>query len=468
MKMKFKGLKKKCIDEKYFEAIKYMSHTLTGSVRTSFIKIICQYNIYLGAMCATTCEYDQKLDHYIKTNLNRFFDKKQVSYYDKKTGQNYTYTKVPGKKDIERFMLASYEIGNFKAIKWVIHNYVININTLIKVAQRVSEAELVDLFSAISKSINQDKMGTICRVRTIPTQKNNEHAQRLLKFYWYENKQIFTYLADSFGWLSDLGSRCKYGERIYAKCFEGAENSIAFNDMVINALDVNYQKGLERLFKIIADYASEEVKKNLYMLFYMKLQHRFPIYKTDYKVLGNVQTIDKREQYLGMKILRGIVRENCSSWINVFDLIYYFPQRSDIDITTSSGEVSRNVYPMNRYLEHYPDTSLKKVIYTYFKSEYVSRIYLDDFVMLVASCYNVRINDICNALNDFNDIGHVFQRGSLSYFKHKWKTLKYPVTTEKVQLGEKYQILYEDYDYIGHRFHVSVKNTVIFETNKDK
>ena len=458
MTMKFKGLRQKCLDEKYYEALKYMSHILTGSDRSYFIKQICRYNIYLGAICATTCEYDETLDHYIKAILNHFFDEKQISYLDKKTGEKAVYTKILGKKDIECFILASYEIGNFKAIKWAIYNYTININTLIKLGQRVSDAELVDLFYTISKSTNQDKMKIMCKVRTASSQKNNERAQRLLKFYWYKNRQIFTYLADSFGWLSDLGSNCKYGERIYAKCFEGADNSIAFNNVIINAMDVNYREGLERLFRIITNYGGSAVKKNLYMLFYMKLQNRFPVYKTDYKALENVQILDKREQHLGMKVLRGIIREDCSAWINVFDLIYYFPQRGNVDITTSTDKVSRNTYPLDRYLEIYSNTNLKKIVYAYFNSEYKVRIYLDDFVMLIVSLCNAKIVDICNALNGYVDIGYVIQRGPLSYFKHSWKTLQYPVTAEKVQLKEKYQIIYEDYDYIGRRFHVSVKD----------
>lgn len=87
-----------------------------------------------------------------------------------------------------------------------------------------------------------------------------------MKFYWYENKQIFTYLADSFGWLSDLGSRCKYGERIYAKCFEGAENSIAFNDMIINALDVNYQRDWNAYLKLLPIMLAKRSRK-IYICF---------------------------------------------------------------------------------------------------------------------------------------------------------------------------------------------------------
>ena len=466
MKMKYTGLKQKCLDEKYYEALKYMSHTLAGKDRTQFIKQICKFNIYLGAICATTCEYDRDLDRHIRYILNCYFNEKQVSYYHKNTGQIYTCTKVLGKYDIERFLLASYEIDNFKAIKWTVHNYMINENTLIKIAQKVTESEFVDLLNAISKSSNKDKMSMMCRMRSVPSQKNNEQAQKLLKYYWYEDRQIFTYLADSFGCLPDLDSDRKYGEMIYAKCFEEVDNSIAFNNVIINSINVNYREGLERLFRIINCYGSEEVKKNLYILFYMKLQNKFPIYKTDYKALEGVKTINKREVYLGNKTIGGITRENCSSWINVFDLLFYFPKRQEMsifnkwkcmEITAYTEDATRNTYPLHIYLESYPDTSLKKIVNAYFNSDYVSTIYLDDFVMLITSLCNVAIPEICGTINEFCDVGKVFQRGSLSYFIHKCKTLGPPVTSDEVQFGEEYQIIYEDYDYIEHRFHVSVK-----------
>ena len=454
MSLKLKAIRNKCKEEKYYEAIKYMAHTLNGNERYMFIKQVCKYNLYLGAICATTCEYEKKIDAYIKTQLNDFFKEKQVRYYDKKTGQNYEYTKKIGKSDIEVFILASYEIGNFKAIKWAIFNYDVNINTLIKIGQKVTESEYVDLLLAISKSKNNDKMITICRVRSALSQKNNSSVAKLLKVYWKKNRQVFTYLADAFGWLPDLNSNEQYGEMIYAKCFEGSDNSIAFNNVIINAISTNYRDGIERLFRIIDRYGIDEVKKNLYMLFYMKLQHKFSVYKSDYKALERVKILDKRELFLGRKTISDVVNRNASSWINIFDLIYYFPFREGIELRITDRSLSRNTYPLNRYIEAYSNTPISRVIYTYFNTGYCNYIYLDDFVMLIMEHYSMSVLEVCNLFNEYEDIGRVNQQGKKSYFRHLWKTINYPVVLDLVEFKKKYRLRYLEYDYIGHQFYV--------------
>lgn len=456
MSLKLKGIRNKCLEEKYYEAIKYMAHTLTDNDRYQFIRQICRYNIYLGAICATTCEYEKRIDKYIRRQLNEYFKEKQIKYFDKKTGQNFEYKKEVGKADVEMFIMASYEIGNFNAIKWAVFNFDVNINTLIKIGLKVSETEYVELLFAICKSKNQDKMSTMCRIRNVLSQKNNSSVTKLLNIYWRKDRQIFTYLADAFGWLPDLDSNEKYGEMIYAKCFEGSDNSIAFNNMIINAISVNYRDGLERLFRIINWYGNDDVKKNLYMLFYMKLQNRFPVYKSEYKALENVKTLDKRELFFGKKTISDVVNGNCSSWINIFDLIYYFPLREEMKLRKTDRPLSRNLYPLNKYLEVYKDTSIARVIYTYFIAGYCNHIYLDDFVMLLSEHFNMSVREVCSLLNEYEDEGTTIQRGSKSYFRHQWKSIKNPVAIQIVEFGKKYRLHYLDYDYIEHQFYVEV------------
>lgn len=464
MKLNRNEFRKKCSEEKYYEALKYMSHTLTGKDRLYFIKQICKCNIYLGAICATTCEYDREIDKYIRTTLNEFFQEKQINYHDKQTGQTYSYNKTVSKIEVERFLLASYEVGNFKAVIWAIHHYDINANSLLKLSQKLSEEEYIEFLIAVSKSANSNKMMNLCRSRTVPAQKNNEKAKRLLKFYWYENRQIFTYLADSFGWLPDLDSNKKYGEMIYAKCFEGSENSTVFNNVIINAIDVNYREGLERLFRIIDRYGSQEVKKNLYILFYLKLQNRFPVYKTDYKALARVDEIDRREIYIGAKTIQTLLNTNASSWINIFELVYSFPKMEEINVVSIKGDekrkISRNVYPLNRYLEEYPTTPIQKVVYTYFNSIYGQTVYLDDFVMLVSELCKVTIADVCKEISDYKLIGHVVQSGAISYFKADRIMINRPCSTDRTQIGKNYYLKIDDYDYITRRFYVSVMDEV--------
>ena len=56
MKINNSVLRKKCLSEKYYASIKYMSHLLKGEERRYFIKRVCDINIYLGSQCALTCE----------------------------------------------------------------------------------------------------------------------------------------------------------------------------------------------------------------------------------------------------------------------------------------------------------------------------------------------------------------------------------------------------------------------------
>ena len=456
MRMNIGKLRQKCSDEKYYEAVKYMAHTLEGNDRYYFIKQVCKCNIYLGTICATTCEYDRRLDKYIRSVLNNFFTEKKVKYTDRKTGQVYEYVKQHGKKDVDLFILASYEIGNFNAIKWAIYNFKVNINTLIRIGQKVSEEEYVEILDVIRKSQNSEKMDTMCRARSLSTQKNNPRANSLLKYYWNNDKQIFTYLADCFGRLSELEKDERYGEMIYAKCFEGADNSIPFNNVIINALSSNYKEGLERLFRIINNYGSDEAKKNLYMLVYMKLQNHLPVYRSEYTALRSVPYLDKRELFLGKKTILRVLNTDCSDWINVFDFIYYFPVREEMNLFVGSFVETRNLYPLNRYLEEYPYTNLNRIVYTYFNTPYKEQFFLDDFVMTIAEHCRSDVNKICELLNAYEDVGRAIQTGQKSYFFHEWKTLKYPVMDGKVVLGKNYRLMYVDYDYISHRFHVTV------------
>lgn len=82
MKINSSIFKKKCLSEKYYASIKYMSHALKGEERRTFIKKVCDINIYLGCQCARTCEQDNDIDKYIRTKINNYFKPKTVTYYN--------------------------------------------------------------------------------------------------------------------------------------------------------------------------------------------------------------------------------------------------------------------------------------------------------------------------------------------------------------------------------------------------
>lgn len=62
-----------------------MSHSLHGKDRENFIITVCDLNIYLGCVCALTCEKSSCRETYMET-LKHFFEPKKVKYYDRSTG----------------------------------------------------------------------------------------------------------------------------------------------------------------------------------------------------------------------------------------------------------------------------------------------------------------------------------------------------------------------------------------------
>lgn len=56
MKIRKNQIRDKCQSDKYYASIKYMAHSLRGKDRENFIITVCDLNIYLGCICALTCE----------------------------------------------------------------------------------------------------------------------------------------------------------------------------------------------------------------------------------------------------------------------------------------------------------------------------------------------------------------------------------------------------------------------------
>lgn len=73
MKIRKNQIKEKCLSDKYYAAIKYMSHSLHGKDRENFIITVCDLNIYLGCVCALTCEKKSSCRETYMETLKHFF-----------------------------------------------------------------------------------------------------------------------------------------------------------------------------------------------------------------------------------------------------------------------------------------------------------------------------------------------------------------------------------------------------------
>ncbi len=50
-------------NEKYYKSLRYLSHSLKGERRSDFINLLSEYNPYLAAQCAMSCERDMELEN---------------------------------------------------------------------------------------------------------------------------------------------------------------------------------------------------------------------------------------------------------------------------------------------------------------------------------------------------------------------------------------------------------------------
>ena len=80
MKIRKNQIRDKCQSDKYYASIKYMAHSLRGKDRENFIITVCDLNIYLGCICALTCEKNATVEEYIWKTLNNYFEPRKDAY----------------------------------------------------------------------------------------------------------------------------------------------------------------------------------------------------------------------------------------------------------------------------------------------------------------------------------------------------------------------------------------------------
>lgn len=106
MKIRKNQIRDKCQSDKYYASIKYMAHSLRGKDRENFIITVCDLNIYLGCICALTCEKNATVEEYIWKTLNNYFQPRKIKFYDKSSGIWKENIKKLNSKDITYYLLA--------------------------------------------------------------------------------------------------------------------------------------------------------------------------------------------------------------------------------------------------------------------------------------------------------------------------------------------------------------------------
>lgn len=223
MKIRKNQIRDKCQSDKYYASIKYMAHSLRGKDRENFIITVCDLNIYLGCICALTCEKNATVEEYIWKTLNNYFQPRKIKFYDKSSGIWKENIKKLNSKDITYYLLACNVMGNMKAIKWYIYNHEVDKAIIIQLAKNMNEEQLVDLIYTLYRSSqNWDKIRGIGSTKSLFLYKNDSRIKKILSGLWYKDRDAFIQLAYDTGWLGDLGKKARKGNRIFIECLVGA------------------------------------------------------------------------------------------------------------------------------------------------------------------------------------------------------------------------------------------------------
>lgn len=208
--------RKKCLSEKYYSSIKYMSHALKGKDRRDFIRRVCDINIFLGCQCAITCEPDSVIEKYINKRIHSYFKPQEVYYYDKKEQQKKKNVRRLRNFDIANFLLACNLMGYRKTLNWYIYNHSVQKSILIQLAAEMNEDQLLDFMLTLSRSdLNKDKMRGIGSTKNLFQKKNDRRVKEILSTMWDVDKDAYVQFAYDTGLLEELWKTSKNGKSIY-------------------------------------------------------------------------------------------------------------------------------------------------------------------------------------------------------------------------------------------------------------
>lgn len=401
MKIRKNQIKEKCLSDKYYAAIKYMSHSLHGKDREDFIITVCDLNIYLGCVCALTCEKNKVVEKHIWKCLNSYFEPKKVKYYDRSTDSWKENVKKITSKDIVNYLLACNVMGNIKAIRWYIYNHKVDKAIIIQLAKNMDDAQIVDLIYTLYRSKdNWQNIRGIGSTKNLYMYKNDKRIKEILKGLWYKDRDAFIQLAYDTGWLSEVGEYYKYGRNIYIDCLEGTNKlllDIELIEDVLSDFDSN-RNGCDILLSLILKNKNSRKKQFAYLIYLQKINNGYYMTENDYKTLKRLgKPCEKIANYF-ITFFLDLVNKDYKKNIDYFlisDALYNVIAKPH----SLSGKIARM---HNRNLElaikNAKKIQLDKVLFFYFNTSMSSKASLDEFFRLLNKYHNVQIVDFVNEL----------------------------------------------------------------------
>ncbi len=437
------NFRKKCLSEKYYASIKYMSHALKGNERRDFIKRVCDINIYLGCQCAMTCEQDNDIDNYIRKTLDNFFKPHIIKYYNSKEKKRINIVKKLRSFDIANYLLACNLIGKKKALNWYIYNHPVHKSILIQLAAEMNEDQLLDFMLVILRSeYNKDKLRGIGSAKNLYQKKNDKRLENILSMAWNIDKDAYIQLEYDTGLLQDLWTHHENGKSVYIHLLNKCVKQKLALDYLTEVL------GTETMVKILEKSVVGE--RFLYLIYLKKLQNRQHLTPEEYDKAESLPIPpDKICNYyipffLNLRNSYYMPNVDYSRLFDSFGKLY-----TPLDDSKSKAKVSgKKEYnrEFERIVKSVSPDSWNKIVELYFKTCISETTSFDELFRNLNKYYGVQIDYLLQEISSYN-LKIVVKKEGVQFCRVM--TENYIKSNKKEELFTGSEVHISDYDYIN-------------------
>lgn len=441
MRINSSVFRKKCLSEKYYASIKYMSHALKGDERRNFIKRVCDINIYLGCQCARTCEQDNETEKYIRKKINNYFKPQTVTHYDSAKKKREKTVRRLRSFDIANYLLACNLMGQKKAINWYIYNHSVQKSILIQLAAEMDENQLLDFMLTVSRSeLNNNKLRGIGSTKNLYQKKNDVRLKEILSNVWNIDKDAFIQLEYDTGLLQDLWKTSKNGKSVYIHLL---------NKCVKQKLALGY------IMDVLGEKVTIDILKKsvvgqdfLYLVFLDRLQNGECLSDEEYKAVKELPAPpEKIRNYFIPFFLR---LKKPTEYMSNVDYSKLWDSFGKLYTPLSNSKVKVKVGRTNSralgcLVRSVALDEWDKIVELYFKTCISETTSFDDLFRQLNRYHNVQIDELLPKVHSYS-LEIKMQNDSYQFCRIK--TENYIVMKDEMKLSEGTEVHICDYDYI--------------------
>lgn len=429
--------KKKCVSPKYYSTIKYMSHALKGEKRRLFIKKICDINIYLGCLCAITCEQDYLIDKYIHGLIKYYFE--PVKFYSKTLNRQVVKIRN-NNNDITNYLSACSLIGHKKAIEWYVYNHDVDKSILLQLSSNIDENQFVELLLILSKSTkNIAKIRFLGSTKNLYLLKSDPRIKQILSLLWKGDMDAYVQLSYDTNNLGDIWPYYKENNYIYIEMLKKCKKTM----LALNIIN-NFLGNDKKLFSILKN--SQDGKEFLYLYYLNKIKNGEFLTNKDYNIIKDLpEPSDKIKNYFisfYKELFSGGYRKNIdySKISDIIEKTYKKKLKHNISI-----EYSNNI-DFSKIIEFTSNKYWKKIVRFYYISLFKVYVSFDELVRKLNYYYEIQFNEI---ITEFKEYPMWIKKNNANKYVFESMKTEKPVKILDKNITERSLVIIDDYDYIN-------------------